>query len=382
MITINTSPTGTPSVHDALWHVCSSDNSGTTDFKFVFDIWINGEQKIRVKQFPEPNNGKAYFDAGSVVRNSMTYEWFEPINSSAYVAEPDMSGQIGIVYNIRVGEEVSGITTTNMASGDVSGYNWAPPLFRRRVVGLNDRLNKWLTNRPLYSNTKLSENLFIPFYCNTSLVLHCETFDQNNASIATASGSTTVIENGFVQMNIGTTALNATLGISFGDNVKYYEVWFNSLDKFRVYPVCNDKYTPIPIHFLNRWGMYDTLRFDLTSKLTMDPDRKAFTQKDYNFNGNSVDYLSSSNRYYESKINYSNKANWTYKLTADAMTDAEYEWAADLITSPQILAEIDGYFYPVTIKGGNYEYSKFVNNKLKPLELEFEMNQTRYTQLR
>mgnify|MGYP007024662293 FL=1 len=141
-ITINTSPTGTPSVHDGLWHVCSSDNSGVTDMKFVFDIWINGVQKIRVKQSPEPVTGKAYFDAGPTVRNSMTYAWFEPTNNSAYVDQPDMSGQVGIIYGLRVGEDVSGVTTTNMASGEVSGYNWAPPLFKRRDYGLSNKLNK------------------------------------------------------------------------------------------------------------------------------------------------------------------------------------------------------------------------------------------------
>ena len=382
MITINTSPTGTPSVHDAMWHVCSSDNSGSTDMKFVFDVWINGVQKIRVKQVPEPVTGKAYFDAGPIIRNSMTFAWFEPINSSAYVAEPDMSGQAGIVYALRVGEDVSGVTTSNMASGEVSGFNWAAPLFKRRVITLTDKLNKWLTNRPATLNTGEGENLFIGFYTNATLTLKVDKFDFSNTQIgSTLSGSPTVIESGFAQMNIGTTALSATLSTTFA-NVKYYDVWFNALDKVRVYIRCNPKYTCVPIHFLNRWGVFDTQRFDLVSKLSMEVERKGFGQRDYQFNGNSVDYKSTANRYYEGRINYFNSAKWTYKLTADAMTDEEYEWMADLMTSPQILMEVDGYFYPVTIKGNNYEYSKFVNNKLKALNLEFELNTTRQTQLR
>jgi hypothetical protein len=114
----------------------------------------------------------------------------------------------------------------------------------------------------------------------------------------------------------------------------------------------------------------------------MESTRKDFTQRDYKFNGSSVDYYSASNRYYESKTNYHQKADWTYKLTADALTDDEWTWMADLITSPQMLMEIDGDFYPVTLKTSNYEYSKYVNNKLRPLELEFEMNQSRLSHLR
>lgn len=382
MITINTSPSGTPSVQDNMWHVMTSDNSGVTGMKYVIDIWVNGEQKIRVKPVPEPGTGEAYFDAGPTVRNYMKYEWFEPINTSAYVAQPDDSGDMSIRYSIRVGEDVSGVTTLNMASGEVTGYNWAAPLFQRRVVTLNDKLNKWLTNRPVTFNTDEGENLFVGFYTNTSLVLKVDKFDYSNNQIgSTLSGTTQVVSNGFLQCNIGTTALSATLSTTF-DNVKYYDVWFNSLDKVRVFIQCNNKYEPVLIHFLNRWGMYDTQRFDLVSRLTMDVERKSFEGKGYAFNGNSVDYKSSSNRYYETKVNYSNKANWIYKLTADAMTDDEYVWMADLISSPQILMEVDGYFYPVTLKNNNYEYSKNVNNKLRALELEFEMNQTRYTQLR
>ena len=382
-ITINTSPSGSPSVHDALWHVCTSDNSGSTDMKYVFDVYVGGTQLVRVKQFPEPSNGKAYFDASPIVRNEFTYEWFAPINTSTYVAEPSMSGEIGVVYQLRVGEEVSGVTTLNMASGNVSGFNWSPNLFKRRVDGLNTKLNKWLTNRPLYANAALGENLFAGFYTNANLILQCQKFDASNNAIGSIlSGTTTVIENGFVQLNIGTTALGASLGIDFSANVKYYDVWFNSLDKFRVYVTCNPKYTNIPIHFLNRWGLYDSQRFDLVSKLSMDIERKSFTERDYQFNGNSVDYISSSNVYYGGKINYSNSATWTYKLNSTPLDDAEWVWIADLMQSPQILLEYDGYFYPVTIKRTTYEYNKHVVDRLKPLEIEFELNTSRYTQLR
>jgi hypothetical protein len=371
MITLNLSPSGSPSVQDNLWHIASSTNSGQTDFKYVFDIYVNGVQKIRVKQFPEPTNGKGYFDAGPTVRNSMTYAWFEPLDT-AYVIQPDMSGQVGIVYNIRVGEDYSGLTTSNMASGDVSAYNWAPPLFKRRALTLANKLNSWLTNRPLTAKTRLGDKLFAGFYTSAgnSVKLYCN------------SGTTNVITKGFVQMNIGSTAINNLLGAGIGENIRFYDVWFNTYERMRVTPVCNAKFTPVNIHFLNRWGLYDSMIFELVSKLTMDMERKSYNQKDYRVNGNAVDYYSSANRYYEGKINHANIANWTYKLTTDFLTDAEYTWLADLIASPQILLEQDGYFYPVTIRNTNYEYSKYENNRLKVLDIDFEMNQTRWTQLR
>lgn len=380
-ITINTNPASGSTVQDDLWHVATSTASGSTDMKYIFEVFVGGNRKISVRQFPEPSNGKAYFNAGAVVRNSITFNWFEPV-AIAYVYEPNLSGEMGIQYELRVGEEVSGITTLNLASGVTTAYNFKAPLLQRRVLSLTDRLNKWLTNRPAYANTKLGENLYIPFYTDAALNLKCSTYDGSNNLIATASGSTTTIENGFVQMNIGTAAIGTALGLTFNDSVKYYEVWFNSFDKIRVDVVCNPKYNPINIHFMNAWGMWDSERFDLVSKLNMSVERKGFEQRDYRFNGNAVDYKSSSNRYYEGATNYSNKESYTYKLTADALTDAEYTWMADLIASPQILMEIDGYFYPVTLIDNTYEFSKNVYNKLKVLELTFNMNQTRYSQLR
>lgn len=390
-ITVIATPSGTPSANDALWHVASSDNSSNTDFKYVFDIWVNGEQKIRVKPWPDPTTGKMYFDAGPTVRNEFTYEWFEPLNTTAYVAQPDMSGQVGIGYQWRIGEDFSGVTTLNMASGDVSAYNWAPPLFKRRVAGLSDRLNKWLTNRPLTawigSSTEPqstdSENLFVGFYTDASTVsLKVDTFTFDNQNDNSVSGTPVAVESGFIQLNIGQTALYNELNIIIDDTIKYYDVWFNDLEKIRVYTKCNPKYQCIPIHFLNRWGLWDTLRFDLVSRLSMDVERKGFGKRDHKLTDTGVEYMSDANRYYEGKINYSNKENWTYKLNADAMTDEDYEWAAELFASPQILLETDGYFYPVTVKSNNYEYRKYVNDRLKALEVEFDFNSPRYTQLR
>lgn len=394
MITINTSPASGSTAQDTLWHVVTSDNSGSVDMKYVFDVWVDGTQKIRVKQYPEPGNGRAYFDAGATVRNSMTYTWFEPVTNSAYSGEPKPDGSIAVVYALRIGEDVSGITTSNLASGEVSGFNWCPPLFQRKVVKLQDKLNKWFTNRELIPNVSivnpgqitayagLGENLYLPYYTNQTSTLHCETFGFDNASLASATGAAKVIQNGFWQLNIGTTALATTLGLTFNTTVRYYEVWINSGDKVRVYLQCNPKFTPVLLHFVNRWGMYDTHRFDLVSKLNMAVTRKSFEQRDYRLNGTAVDYFSTSNRYYEGKINYLNSQMWTYKLTADALSDSDYEWLSDLIVSPQILLEQDSYFYPVTLKADNYEYSKYENNRLRALDLEVEMNQPRNSHLR
>lgn len=383
MITINTNPSANSSAQDALWHVATTDVTGQSDFKFVFDVWVNGVQKVRVKQFPEPGTSKGYFDAGPVVRNEFNYEWFEPLNTP-YGSQPDASGQMALTYELRVGEDYSGVTYVNEASGTTKVYNYAPPLWGRRKVNIGDKLNKWLTNRPLVINAGQNDNIFIPFYTNdTTLQIECRTYDGSNAQIAFESDpATTACPDGFIQANIGPAAIMAALPITIGNGVKYYDVNFKGFETVRVVLTCNPKYETIPLHFVNRWGMYDTMLFDLVSRLTMDVERKGYERRDHRFDGNSVTYYDSNNVYHEGKINHINKAMFTYKLTADALSDAEWHWAAELIYSPRILMKLDGDFYPVTIKTTNYEFSKWINNKLRAFEIEVNVNQDRYSHLR
>ena len=60
-----------------------------------------------------------------------------------------------------------------------------------------------------------------------------------------------------------------------------------------MYLECNPKYNAYNLHFINAWGMYDTARFDLVSKLTMDIERKTFMQRDYSFGNSGVSYQTS-----------------------------------------------------------------------------------------
>jgi hypothetical protein len=377
-------PSGEPSVQDTLWHVVSSTNVAGQDFKFVFDIFVGGVQQVRVKQFPDPTTTNGYFDAGPIVRNGFTYNWFVPENATddVYLCQPSASGEISQLYQIRFGEDVSGITTSNLASGEVRAYNWAPPAFKRKTFDSTTKLNKFYTNRPTGARINTGAKLLIPFKTDATLTLKVDTYNQSNALIATTTDGSTYANGGYVQLDIGTAAINARLGNIITDAVKYYDVYFNTFDKFRVVQSCNPKYTPTNLYFLNKWGMYDTATFDLLSRLTSDVERKAFTQRDFRQGAASVTYFDANNVYNETKTNYENREVLSLRLTMDAPTDNEFVWLSELITSPQIYMEQDGYYYPVTLKNNTYEYSKYINNRLRPFEVDIDVNQTRQRQLR
>lgn len=374
-------PSGDVSIQDDLWHIATSNNSGQTDFKFVFDVFNQSTQLIRVKLYPE-SNGKGYFNASQVVRNEITFGWFKPVanDSKSFINQPSTSGEIALTYNIRVGEDFSGVTTLNMASGNVTAYNWTPSLFKRRKQTLIS--NNWYTNRPRIINAKLTDKILIPYKGSGTLDLYFEAYNDNNTLVGSGNGNDTYSSNGFVQMDIGPAAINQTMGANYiTSSVKYYKVRVESAtnsDFIQVNLNCNPLYNPINLHFVNAWGMFDTASFGLVSKLSMATERKTFQRKEYDFNTTSVDYYNSNNVYKESKINYGSKSNWLYKLTMNYPSDAEYQWLNELITSPQIYAEIDGNYYPVTIQETNYEYHQNVWGGLKPFEITIELNQTRF----
>ena len=376
------SPSGEVSIQDDLWHVASSSNSGQTDFKFVFDVYYKGQQLVRTKVFPDTLNGKGYFNASQVVRNEITFDWFQPVanDSKSFINQPSTSGQIGLTYQVSVGEDFSGITTLNLASGNTTAYNYIPSVFKRRQQTLIS--NNWYSNRPKIINAKITDKILIGYKGTGTLDLYFETYGENNNLLSSGYGNNTYSSNGYVQMDIGASAINQTIGSNdINSSVKYYKVRIESGTNssfIQVNLVCNTKYDSINLHFMNAWGMFDSASFDLVSKLTMDLERKTYAKRDYSFNGNSVNYYDSNNVYNESSINYGSKIDWKYKLTMNYPTDAEYQWLNELIISPQIYAEIDGAFYPVSIINTNYEYSKNINNGLRAFEIDISMNQTRY----
>jgi hypothetical protein len=413
-----TSALGFASAQDDLYWIANSNYSGTTDFKYVFDIYVNGNQKIRSKVYPNPTTKKGYFDAGPIVRNEIMFDWFTPINDGSslnppcLVSTPGLNGEIGTTYDIRLGYELSGVTYLNQVSGSAYACNWAAPLLRRKQVPTtlwDNKLRKFMSNRNRVIDYNFSSKLLIPFWnYNTSYANYYFLKVRYNNS----TGSWYYVPNcqispissaaSWWQLDIGVEALSLTLFEDYlpnsFDSYDAIEVGIFSqsgstgdgtlLDSVLLKRSCNPNYTPINLYFMNIYGMFDTACFNLVSKLSLDTERKSYTKLNKSFGNTSVDYFTSVNSgfstmatdvYKESKINYSSKTNWTYKLTMDYPSDENYEWLSELILSPQIYAEIDGDCYPVTIKNTNYEYNQARVNGLKPLEIEIELNQTRYS---
>ena len=325
-------PANNQSIQDTLWSVALSDNSGMPDFKYVFDVYNSSNQLIRVKLFPDPTSAMGYFDAGPIVRNEITYDWFIPESSNAMVLATPSNGQLSLIYDIRVGDEfisggtyvsgsyVSGgslVTRLNLASGQSTAYNFSAPLFKRKQVDVSSYTNRYLTNRPLSANCRIDGKFLIPYKSAASYEagFYIRLYNENNTNYQSwnqyADGSIVSYPEiqKFGQLDIGPDVINRYYNQVHGSNLitstcKYYDVRVQNSntgaiisDTYKINIDCNPLYTPIDLYFINQWGMFDTARFDLVSRLSQEIERKAFSRRDYTTNGSSVSYYDANNTY-------------------------------------------------------------------------------------
>jgi hypothetical protein len=380
-----------PSVQDDLWSIAESSNHAVTDMKFVWDVYINDDLVIRSKTYPNPETGYGYFNASQVVRNYMTLNYLASTYSLVN-SYPSTSGGISIDYTLSVGEDVSGVTSLNQMSGTTTAYNWTPSIFKRQVTGegINLKNNNFVTNRTRAKVGLTDRNLFIPLHIDRGTYydgvdISVFTYGENNAQI-TSQTSTFDFEYNYVQLNISPIAINAQWGNLIDSNVKYYKVRVRdhispkpTICEFYVDIVCNPKFESSQLHFINQYGMFDTARFDLVKRLSLNIEKKTYQKNEYSFPiGETAVYYSNGFIFNESKINYGSKVDYSYKLTMNYPSDSDYQWLAELITSPLVYFEKDALLYPVSIKETNYEYSEHIFNGLKVFEINIDLNQQRF----
>jgi hypothetical protein len=106
-ITITAAPPTDSCLNDDIWVTCSSTNSGTTNFKFVFDIKVGGALLSRSKVFPNPTDSKGYFNTAPIelkesFKNQMSLlltEWIDYIPVKAVTNPSNLTNSYAIGGN-------------------------------------------------------------------------------------------------------------------------------------------------------------------------------------------------------------------------------------------------------------------------------------------
>jgi hypothetical protein len=410
-ITIQSSPAPYSSMHDDLWYVSSSNlvnAAGVTAFKFVYDVYVNGAQVSRTKVYPSPSAEGSYgvFNASPMVRAFVT-NYFEPSGSSILVASND---KIKVNSTIQVGEEYASgggnlVTYTNLASGALSSYNYYPPLFADILfVNSNTPLvlsdyydnlllenftDDWITERDLDNITiEYGDNFYATYFKVTagSYQAWIDVINESGTVIDTASGGITFTgemnlfncQAGHINTFAGRTLITEN---TYGYNV-YLKRGVAISRKLQFKQKCYPKYRQYNLHFLNRLGGWDTMKFALVNKRSTSVERAAYRRNDWQLTGNTMSNIDSYNKYNETTLNYAIQHKDMFHLVSDWVSQQDYEWLAQLFASTITYMEVQGAYFPVTISSTNYEYKLESSDKLFNFEIDIEVGKYITSQFR
>jgi hypothetical protein len=367
--------------------------SGTyPDYKYVCDVYIGGILVARLKAFPRPNDKIGFFNIGNVVRNYLTVN-FAPLAANLRAQKV---GENNFYVNVicRFGEEYGNVTYTNIIVDTQRTYY---SHYNGRLIGqdtiLGNYLDKVLSNRPYATPVyRGAQFCFIPFLPtdDTTINLIIKAYSENTLVGTTTQPFTpTALSTNEMQLfNVAPAAINAAVSGFISTYITYYTVEFNttnitgdSIYRFNI--TCEAKYDVYTIHFLNRFGGFESKDFSKVSRRRIEIDKKDYGKAAYTVDSSGIPkYYNDKKVYQETVATYASA--WTEKLVlnSDLLTDVEYTWLEDLILSPLAYIQIGDYFYPIKITDNNYEPKKYINDDLTNLTLNIEFGDRFNTQYR
>lgn len=402
-ITILNTPATYSSMHDDLWFVANSTNAGTTNFKFVYDVKINGSLVARSKVFPNPSGTYGVFNASPIVRNYVS-NYFEPSGTSILVSS---NNKLKVDYTIEIREDLNGsIGVSADASGTFSAYNFYPPLFADILAINNDTplvisnyynnllitnfSDDWLTERNINSvGYEYGDNFFISYFRKTSTGTWNTVFEITQSEGGSVSAIITgiTLSGEFNLFNLSAASINAWLGSNIITSDTYgfnFYLTRNGIAtrKVKVLLGCYPKYYQYNLHFINRVGGWDTMKFALSNKRSTDFQRQTYRRNDWQLSGSTMSNVDAYNRYNETAINYSVTHTDKYHLISDWVTEQDYDWLGQLVGSTNVYMEVLGMYFPVLISQSNFQYKYLNSDKLFNFEIDIEISKYRNSQYR
>ena len=368
-ITINSQPEDFGSFHDDMWVVVTSTNATTTNMKYVFDIRINSVLVARLRVFPDPTTNKGIVNIGNVIRNYWS-SYFQPSTTRTLFAY-NGNGNL-ISYIVQIGEDLNGTITTNLQQFSALAWNFAPPAFRDWAGNyFVNKMDNWLTNRDWSGLTVYGdEKVFISYAPSIPGDSSLAVTVNNGVSSMTGDG---VLLLGVQIMDVSPAAVNAYLGTTFITASTQSYTLTVSADTIRVTRVCS-RFTPYSLHFLNELGGFDTFQFRLVNRQSRQFERKKYEQIGWALSTNTMTRSDTYKKLRGGDVQFSTKQMVKYTLTSDYVNETDYNWLRELLASPEVYYERDGYYYPVTITDASWTEKKRINDKLFNLTVNIDIS--------
>jgi hypothetical protein len=172
-------------------------------------------------------------------------------------------------------------------------------------------------------------------------------------------------------VNITPTAANTMMRINIANPMATadYNVTINNV-LYSVHLVCPGLYTNYLIHFLNKWGGWESMLFNKASRKMMNIERKSYQQKSYRISGGGVVSFETASVYHQQATTFGAQFDEKIRISTDLLTDAEYRWLYQLVFSPIMYLEENEILYPAQVTNSDYAFNENIIDNLTNLSID------------
>lgn len=355
------------------------------DYKYVADIYVGTTQVARIKRVPRPDNKMGVFNIGNIVRNYVSAAF----NPAPTGFQSQQLGQ-GVFYldvTVKFGEEYAFTLYTNLTvDSQRRYYNHYNARMPGQSTILGNYINKVVSTRPYATPVYTSDSFcFLPYLPTSTEPIGIEIKSYNNAGLNLGTITSNITAAGIdtlQSLNVAPKVLReAAAGVL--DGADYYTVEIAGNSTYRFNLVCEPRYTNYTLHFLNKFGGFESRNFGKVSRKNINITKTDYGRLPYNVNADGmVSYHNTNGVYNQTKPVYASQFTEKLILNSDILTDEEYNWLAELVVSPMVYLQQGAYFLPCNISENSYEYKKTINDKLTNLTLNLEFGDTYNAQYR
>jgi hypothetical protein len=405
MITSHQEPNKyTPAYNENLF-VVSSDNTSQDNFKYVLDVYRNGVFAKQLSRSPHYDTGSGYFDIQRIIETFVTFDFaltsFYGVFSCGNSIEK-ITAKFGEQYG-----PSSGVTTYPNLLNSSDYYVFPAAIPTREFPAFDysvytaDTPGRFLTSKfdddnefTIYEDQKDFLNIIQDSSGDVNYV-RVQTFTSSNVLIQTVKIQNTFntltdkshrflrILSGYNMNNIDSGELISGAQPILHSTVAYYRMatydaadnQTSELYRFNIDRECTP-YTQYDIFFLNKYGAFDSMRFDrVTTK------KKTGERVTYKKTTGTIDATSWGLNVSDVAVaEYYNKQNDDWTLRTNWLTDQQQIWLEELIFSPNVYVVLNGEIVPITVKNTEWKEKTHRTDSLFQLTLETSFSVQNYRQ--
>jgi hypothetical protein len=397
--------------------VVSSTNTAQANFQYVCDVYLTddtgalthaGISYLRTKTPVDPIYSSGVFNISDKVRNFMTYD----NGTDAYGVQKSPNSVVQVIckFGEEYGPSSAVVVTADLATSNTFiainsslsdlEYNNTQIESTFGLTTGTSTTKRALTNRPNLGKIRSGEDAWLSYTPSSTNSMYNFVVETDTGSLLTSyyitNPYTTVttsigrrvqrVPSGIRNLGYLNSShiLTGQSSINFTDVIQY-NIWMvnassgqtSETQSYTIDTSCTD-HTVYRLHFLNKWGGFDSFSFIKAHTERTEVSREKFKRnKITRIGGGRYGF----NNYDLSDVQYNTKHKDTIKVISDWISEADSLWLEELCTSPVIFHDHPTYGrVPVNITDTSYDRKLWVTDKLFNLELSFQYSDDKYRQ--